>query len=215
MTTRSATHAGSWYPASKTRLEADLTGWLSDAHANEQPVDHAQAWKSVCMPVPIKDCRAIIAPHAGYSYSGRAAAWAYKLIDTDQMGTRFSYTYYQDPHSTEPAKRLSPGSPPPEYPIHQSIESLDKEAIEAISLQDPSQAHETFKGYLKRTKNTICGRHPIGVLLGSMIKLQQTRSTPPLPQQQLQLVRYEQSSQCFTLSDSSVSYVSAFLRLPA
>ncbi|EFP86569.1 uncharacterized protein PGTG_12951 [Puccinia graminis f. sp. tritici CRL 75-36-700-3] len=335
MTTRSATHAGSWYPASKTRLEDDLKGWLSDAHANEQPVNHAQAWKSVCMPVPIKDCRAIIAPHAGYSYSGRAAAWAYKLIDTDQIkrvfilgpshhvyldccalskctqyatplgdlpidtsineelkaknrfgemslqtdqeehsielhlpyirhifknhdikivpilvgsitfaeeleygallapyladpenlfvvssdfchwGTRFSYTYYQDPRSTEPAKRLSPGSPPPEYPIHQSIENLDKEAIEAISLQDPSQAHETFKGYLKRTKNTICGRHPIGVLLGSMIKLQQTRSTPPPPQQQLQLVRYEQSSQCFTLSDSSVSYVSAFLRLPA
>ncbi|EFP92159.2 uncharacterized protein PGTG_17889 [Puccinia graminis f. sp. tritici CRL 75-36-700-3] len=128
------------------------------------------------------------------------------------LGGHDFHTYYQDPHLIELAKQLSPGSPLPEYPIHQSIENLYKEAITAISLQDPKQAHKTFKSYLKRKKNTIGSRHPISVLLGSMIKLQQTCLTPPPHEQQLQLVCYEQSSPCFTVRDSSVSYVSAFLR---
>jgi AmmeMemoRadiSam system protein B len=33
--------------------------------------------------VPIRGARAIIAPHAGYAYSGQAAAWAYKCVDPD------------------------------------------------------------------------------------------------------------------------------------
>ncbi|POV99088.1 hypothetical protein PSHT_13672 [Puccinia striiformis] len=114
-------------------------------------------------------------------------------------GTRFSYTHYHDPGSSGAAERLGPHTSTPQYPIHKSIECLDKEALEAISIQDPSHAHETLIAYLKRTKNTICGRHPIGVLLGCMIKLQESSSIS----QQLQFVRYEQSSQCMTVKDSS------------
>ncbi|KAG6336955.1 hypothetical protein ID866_2149 [Astraeus odoratus] len=70
--TRRATHAGSWYTGDGHRLEKELTEWLESV----DPTDE-QGFKP-----PIAGCKAIIAPHAGYSYSGRAAAWAYKSIDT-------------------------------------------------------------------------------------------------------------------------------------
>ena len=72
-------------------LNGELSQWLG------QVDDQAESY-------PINDCKAIIAPfvsitqslyyhsqflgcyrHAGYSYSGPAAAWAYKSIDTSNM----------------------------------------------------------------------------------------------------------------------------------
>lgn len=60
---REASHAGSWYSASGSQLNAQLEGWLSKAEST------------------IKPARAIIAPHAGYTYCGGCAAYAYKQID--------------------------------------------------------------------------------------------------------------------------------------
>lgn len=62
MTTRRATHAGSWYTERQEELAAQLAGWLQQAD-------------ECC-----GTARAIIAPHAGYSYSGPTAAWAYKHV---------------------------------------------------------------------------------------------------------------------------------------
>ena len=69
-------------------------------------------------------------------------------------------------------------------------------------------AHHDFAEYLSRTKNTICGRHPIGVLLGAISTLEKNGTVA-----KLQWVRYEQSSQCVTINDSSVSYASAYVTL--
>lgn len=69
-----------------------------------------------------------------------------------------------------------------------------------------SEAHANFAAYLQKTKNTICGRHPIGVLLGALGTLEEGGRTSTV-----KWVRYEQSSQCFTLADSSVSYASAYV----
>jgi AmmeMemoRadiSam system protein B len=55
------------------KLNQQLEGWL-DA------VGHEEAYAP-----PITGCKAVIAPHAGYSYSGAAAGWAYKSIDTTGM----------------------------------------------------------------------------------------------------------------------------------
>ena len=63
MTARRATHAGSWYSSDRAELAGELAGWLSEAQAT------------------CGAARAIIAPHAGYSYSGPTAAWAYKHIN--------------------------------------------------------------------------------------------------------------------------------------
>ena len=60
---RAASHAGSWYSERGTVLASQLENWL---HAAEDCPGAATA---------------IIAPHAGYSYSGPTAAWAYKSVE--------------------------------------------------------------------------------------------------------------------------------------
>lgn len=72
-----------------------------------------------------------------------------------------------------------------------------------LTLQPPQVAHDQFSGYLSKTRNTICGRHPIGVLLGALGTGEDA---------ELNWVRYEQSSQCIDLKDSSVSYASAWVK---
>jgi len=67
-------------------------------------------------------------------------------------------------------------------------------------------AHDNFAAYLERTRNTICGRHPIGVLLGALTTLEEDGRASTI-----NWVRYEQSSQCFNIRDSSVSYASAYV----
>lgn len=69
--------------------------------------------------------------------------------------------------------------------------------------------HTEFDQYLTRTKNTICGRHPIGVLLGAMAGIQQNADNQVKPT--LRWVQYAQSSPCKTVYDSSVSYASAYV----
>lgn len=69
-------------------------------------------------------------------------------------------------------------------------------------------AHVEFAKYLSRTKNTICGRHPIGVLLGALTFLEKDRGI----QSTIKWVRYEQSSACVNIRDSSVSYASAWVK---
>ena len=139
------------------------------------------------------------------------------VISSDfcHWGTRFSYTFYFSQTSsglTTPI-RLSRSTTAPHdlstFPIHESISALDHEAMELLTLPPSTahQAHVFFADYLARTKNTICGRHPIGVLLGALAVLQEERAKSP----HLQWVKYEQSSRCFTIKDSSVSYASAYV----
>lgn len=85
--TRRASHAGSWYARSSTKLTAELDEWLDEV---PDKINDSE--------VPIKGARVIIAPHAGYSYSGPCAAWAYKVFDISTVKRVFvlgpSHTYY-------------------------------------------------------------------------------------------------------------------------
>jgi AmmeMemoRadiSam system protein B len=67
MAVRAASHAGSWYDSSPTALSDQLDLFLDGADVAASRV------------------RAVIAPHAGYSYSGATAAFAYKSVDTRGM----------------------------------------------------------------------------------------------------------------------------------
>ena len=58
---RRASHAGSWYTSQPSTLNAQLEGWLATAAVSRTAAS----------------ARAIIAPHAGYSFSGPTAAHAY------------------------------------------------------------------------------------------------------------------------------------------
>jgi len=62
---REAAFAGKFYPADR----AELTAFVDKALADAWPVK------------PAGKALAVLAPHAGYPYSGRAAAYAYKVVD--------------------------------------------------------------------------------------------------------------------------------------
>ncbi len=61
---RNAHHAGSWYSSNLDHLHETLSGYLAEAES-EQKLDQ--------LSLP----RGIIAPHAGFSYSGPTAGYAY------------------------------------------------------------------------------------------------------------------------------------------
>ncbi|KAG5179556.1 MEMO1 family, partial [Tribonema minus] len=71
---RRASHAGSWYTDDGKALDQQLEEWLSAVQQVPAPL---QAQGSL----PPPRVRAIIAPHAGYSYSGATAAHAYTYLD--------------------------------------------------------------------------------------------------------------------------------------
>ncbi|KAH8594686.1 MEMO1 family [Bisporella sp. PMI_857] len=322
MTTREASHAGSWYSSRSSTLSAELDGWL------------AQVPKSIDgRELPVPGARVIIAPHAGYSYSGPAAAWAYASLDlsnakrvfllgpshvlylsgcalskhskyatplgdlvvdretvkelrgtgkfddmstnTDEeehslemhlpyiykmlsrsfsssaefpplvpilvgstneaaeksygellapyladptsvfvissdfchWGLRFSYTYFLPAGSTTGVSLSKRASAPSNPSIHESIGQLDRQAMDAIE----SGKHKEFLNELRQTGNTVCGRHPIGVVMAALEALErEKKGDSESGKGRFKFVRYERSSDVEDVSDSSVSYASAY-----
>ncbi|MCJ1365025.1 hypothetical protein MMC16_004144 [Acarospora aff. strigata] len=108
---------------------------------------------------------------------------------------------------------------PTNPPIHASISEIDKQAMRAIE----SGSHEKFLANLRETANTVCGRHPIGVVMAALeiLRAQEdggraeregggARDKGRKERGRFQFIRYEQSSRCVRIGDSSVSYGSAF-----
>eukprot|EP00980_Cylindrotheca_fusiformis_P002106 scaffold473_cov132-Cylindrotheca_fusiformis.AAC.11 len=110
------------------------------------------------------------------------------VISSDFMhwGSRFQY------QPTPSSKSMQ---------IYQYIQQLDQQGMDLITLQEPG----AFAKYLKETKNTICGRHPIGVWLQAV----HVNSMAKVENLQISFVQYNQSSQVQSMRDSSVSYASA------
>ncbi|XP_027537421.1 protein MEMO1 [Neopelma chrysocephalum] len=106
--------------------------------------------------------------------------------DFCHWGQRFRYSYYDE----------SQGE------IYRSIEHLDKMGMSIIEQLDPV----SFSNYLKKYHNTICGRHPIGVLLNAINELQKNGMN-----MSFSFLNYAQSSQCRNWQDSSVSYAAGAL----
>jgi hypothetical protein len=133
-------------------------------------------------------------------------------------GRSYGYTfYYPEPLPSDVPgvflKTYGPQQNLSQRPIHASIRDLDREALDILTLPSESKSgspaadsHEKFAEYFDRTGNTICGRKPIGVLLGMLSELEKSGI-----RSRLQFVRYEQSSKCTSVSGSSVSYASAYI----
>ncbi|GAA5822378.1 hypothetical protein JCM3770_002370 [Rhodotorula araucariae] len=158
------------------------------------------------------------------------------VISSDfcHWGSRFRYTHYHPPTSSDPTagKALTAGNfaqTVPDGEAWRGIERLDKLGMETIAFslapsstrnggnnpateddKPPSAAHDQFAAYLKATRNTICGRHPIGVLLGALSALEHDEAWVRSGVR-CEWVRYEQSSRVRNVGDSSVSYASAFV----
>lgn len=128
--------------------------------------------------------------------------------DFAHWGTRFSYTHYL-PSSTSTPIQLSYNSQSSiKRPIHESIKQADFECIDACE----TTSHQAWLKVLGDTHNTVCGRHPIGVMLAAMEMHEKARSEKEDDKAKdgFVFVKYEQSSECVDLRDSSVSYASAF-----
>ncbi|CAG8533412.1 4178_t:CDS:2 [Funneliformis mosseae] len=302
---RKACHAGSWYTEQGPHLNEELTQWLDNV---PQKIEDD-------VPIPVPGARAIIAPHAGYMWSGQAAAFAYKSIDPDFVKRVFIFgpshhfsltkcalsqcTQYETPlgnlmldteiieelkktgefisvsqdveeeeHSIEmhlpytykileskvdsikivpvmvgslnAAKESFYGDLFAPYladpsnlfiistdfchcsnltrvpnknlpiPIYKSIEKLDREGMDFIEKID----HKGYVSYLSKTKNTICGRHPVGILLCAIETLQKGYDNDTAEQPRIKFIHYSQSNQVKHEGENSVSYASAYVYLP-
>ena len=110
--------------------------------------------------------------------------------------------------------------------IHESIAWLDSQGMKAIEAKRASG----FVDYLAETSNTICGRHPIGVLLcaletaygkdvGGVDNRGHGGNTSDVPTAtnldtyEVEFTRYERSGLVEDMRDSSVSYASAVVRV--
>ena len=129
------------------------------------------------------------------------------VISSDfcHWGSRFRYTYYQ-PADSSPATQLKSSSRVPNsYPIHESIAAVDHESIDAVE----SGSHTQFLDQLRKTGNTVCGRHPIGLFMAAVEKAEGLAKGNGV----FKFLRYERSSLAEDVKDSSVSYCSAFAAL--
>ena len=78
---------------------------------------------------------------------------------------------------------------------------MDKQGIEHII----SHSFEDFTKYLDTTENTICGRHPIQLMLAIIEEAKKVEQDKEIV---TKMTHYAQSSQVTDPDDSSVSYAS-------
>ena len=127
------------------------------------------------------------------------------VISSDfcHWGSRFRYTYYE-PDGGPPTSLRSSDAAPSSPPIHASIRKVDMACMQAIE----SGKHDDFLQVLNETGNTVCGRHPIGIIMAGLEELQKTTGNE---KSTFTFVQYARSSDCSSPRDSSVSYASAFV----
>ncbi|XP_049849108.1 protein MEMO1 homolog [Schistocerca gregaria] len=103
------------------------------------------------------------------------------VISSDfcHWGKSFDYTFYRSEDGQE---------------IYKFIENLDRRSFEAIENQNDTE----FRNYLDQTKNTICGRYPISILLNTL-KYAKNKYN-------VKFIQYKQSKKCMSNEDTSVSY---------
>ena len=134
------------------------------------------------------------------------------IVSSDfcHWGLRFSYTYYLPAANSAPSEGVSLRSSdkPSGSTIYDSIDRIDRLAMSSIE----SGGYDTFINNLQGTGNTICGRHPIGIAMCALEELKRALKLNSLTTD-FRFIRYERSSQCKKVLDSSVSYASAFSRV--
>ena len=134
--------------------------------------------------------------------------------DFCHWGSRFDYTYYLPASPSSAAVNSGGGyslkrrdKTPTSPVIHESIARLDKLSMDAVE----TGKHAEFLKNLKDTGNTVCGRHPIGVVMAAIEEIEKSDgSLGAAGKGRFKFVRYERSSDVEDITDSSVSYASAY-----
>lgn len=132
------------------------------------------------------------------------------IISTDfcHWGSRFDYTAYTTMPDGSDLKMLSRSHriSKDDVPIYKSIEILDKLGMDAAS----TGSYDKFNEYIEETENTICGRHPLAILLKTVENVKKNGNSVGSDYGSLKWIGYAQSSPAIDVSDSSVSYASGF-----
>ncbi|ODQ66282.1 UPF0103-domain-containing protein [Nadsonia fulvescens var. elongata DSM 6958] len=150
------------------------------------------------------------------------------MISTDfcHWGKRFDYLSYiaQKPSNLSPEnfddlvlKNLSSVSKiKSNMPIYKSIELLDRLGMDIASTGSTS----AWNKYISLTKNTICGRRPLGILIAGIAQVKKELldddldSTDAIDSDndwgKLKWVAYSQSSKADSVFESSVSYAGGY-----
>lgn len=122
--------------------------------------------------------------------------------DFAHWGLRFRYTYFR-PSSGPAISMGASDKAPKDRAIHESIKDVDFDCMGACE----GGSHDAWLDVLDETGNTVCGRHPIGVMMAAVEEL---RKEGRQEFGAFKFVRYERSSDAKKVADSSVSYASAF-----
>ena len=99
-------------------------------------------------------------------------------------------------------------------PIHESIKKLDDMAIDAIK----SGIYDEFRDNIDETGNTVCGRHPIGVMMVALEILRRDDDQPnegesAADKGKFKFIKYDRSEELLSPHGYSVSYASAYATL--
>lgn len=136
------------------------------------------------------------------------------IVSSDfcHWGGHFQYFYYM-PDEVQSGGEIGyeldryNEAAPKHPPIHESIHKLDKMGMEAVEQGN----HQGFLDYLATTHNTICGRHPIGVVMAAMECIRKDEKGAVEGREgKFKFVRYERSNNVVNTSQYSVSYASAY-----
>jgi len=130
------------------------------------------------------------------SYLARNEIFTIVSSDFCHWGKRFNYAPTVPPGEMKAPSTISE--------IYEYIEWMDRLGMDEITSQEPG----AFAKYIRLFKNTICGRHPIGVYLSAL----KENATAGKEEVDIMFVKYAQSSQVRSNHDSSVSYASAVIR---
>ncbi|KAK5064516.1 hypothetical protein LTR84_000349 [Exophiala bonariae] len=127
MAVREASHAGSWYSGNGRQLSTQLDQWLSKV-PEKDIIPGVEK-------LPLPGARVVISPHAGYAYSGPAAAWAYKCLDLSKAKRIFILHPSHHHHLSTAALPVvdSYETPLSETPLpldHDTIRELSKLSVE-------------------------------------------------------------------------------------
>ena len=117
------------------------------------------------------------------------------IVSTDfcHWGTRFRYTPPKQAHHAT---------------IADTVEAMDREGMAVIERGGGSAA---FRAYLARTRNTICGRYPVSLLLAAIGRVEAAGGGEGA-RFATRFVAYDQSTRATSVADSSVSYAAAVMR---
>ncbi|CAI4225169.1 unnamed protein product [Auanema sp. JU1783] len=108
--------------------------------------------------------------------------------DFCHWGNRFDYCHHSSSNG---------------MPIYDQIAHLDREGMNAIETLNP----HVFSEYLKKTRNTICGRNPITIMLHAADHFRLINNHT----HEFRFIKYAQSNKVRSLGDSSVSYAAGAL----